>query len=201
MGKVTGFLEFQRLEENAPRARAAEKALPRVHPPPHRRGGESPGRACMDCGTPFCMSGCPVNNIIPDFNDLVYKQDCSTPSRHCIPPTIFPNSPAYLSGSVRGKRACCASTTTVGIKSIEHAIIDKAFEEGWVKPQPPEHKTARRSRVVAFRSGWARVRPAARDAPGTTSRVRKKRPDRRSSALRNTRFQDGEVADRPPAIK
>jgi hypothetical protein len=75
MGKVTGFLEYQRLAEVKRADGRARQALARVHPSPERRRGQGQGARCMDCGIPFCMSGCPVSNIIPDWNDLVYKQN------------------------------------------------------------------------------------------------------------------------------
>ena len=78
MGKVTGFLEFQRLHEASEDTASRKK---HYHEFVHRLGDDEAkvqGARCMDCGIPFCMSGCPVNNIIPDFNDLVYKQDWKT---------------------------------------------------------------------------------------------------------------------------
>ncbi|HWI14468.1 MAG TPA: glutamate synthase subunit beta, partial [Burkholderiales bacterium] len=107
------------------------------------------GARCMDCGTPFCMNGCPVNNIIPDWNDLVYKQDW----RNAIDTLHSTNNFPEFTGRVCPapcEEACTLNINNdpVGIKSIEHAIIDKAWEMEWVGPQPPERKTGKRVAVV-----------------------------------------------------
>ena len=93
------------------------------------------GARCMDCGTPFCNSGCPVNNIIPDFNDLVFRGDWQNAIETCCTQTN--NFPEFTG---RVCPAPCEAACTlnvngdaVGIKSIEHAIIDRAWEEGWVQ--------------------------------------------------------------------
>jgi len=103
----------------------------------------------MDCGTPFCMSGCPVNNIIPDFNDLVYKEDWQRAVETLHSTNNFPEFTGRICPAPC-EEACVLriNDDPVGIKSIERAIIDKAFEEGWVKPQPPEHKTGKKIAVV-----------------------------------------------------
>ena len=149
MGKVTGFLEYARLEE------VAEK-------PDQRRGhwrefiehlaDEASGvqaARCMDCGIPFCSSGCPVNNVIPDFNDLVYRQDW----RRALDVLHSTNNFPEFTGRVCPapcEAACTLNINSdpVGIKSIEHAIIDRAWAEGWVAPQPPARKTGRSVAVV-----------------------------------------------------
>ncbi|HEY5764093.1 MAG TPA: glutamate synthase subunit beta [Rhodocyclaceae bacterium] len=149
MGKVTGFLEHQRLAE------ASEPVEERKR---HYREfvlhltddeAKVQGARCMDCGTPFCMSGCPVNNIIPDFNDLVFRQDW----RQAIATLHSTNNFPEFTGRVCPapcEEACVLriNNDPVGIKSIEHAIIDKAWEAGWVAPQPAAHKTGRRVAVV-----------------------------------------------------
>ncbi len=149
MGKVTGFLEFERLEEGyAPvvdRVRnykefviglAAEQA-------------KVQGARCMDCGTPFCNSGCPVNNIIPDFNDLVYRGDWKNALAVLHQTNNFPEFTGRVCPAPC-EAACTLNVNDdpVGIKSIEHAIIDRGWAEGWVKPLPPKHKTGRRVAVV-----------------------------------------------------
>jgi glutamate synthase (NADPH/NADH) small chain len=103
----------------------------------------------MDCGTPFCMSGCPINNIIPDWNDLVYKQNW----REAIEVLHSTNNFPEFTGRVCPapcEAACTLNINNdpVGIKSIEHAIIDKAWAMGWVAPRPPAHKTGKRVAVV-----------------------------------------------------
>ncbi len=149
MGKVTGFMEFQRLQE------ASEAVEERVK---HYREfvialpdemASRQGARCMDCGIPFCQSGCPVNNIIPDWNDLVYRNRW----REAIDVLHSTNNFPEFTGRICPapcEAACTLNINNdpVGIKSIEHAIIDKAWEEGWVKPQPPAHKTGRKVAVV-----------------------------------------------------
>ena len=149
MGKITGFLEYQRLHEAA-----EDKASRTQHYREfirHLTADEAKiqGARCMDCGTPFCMSGCPVNNIIPDFNDLVYRQDW----RNAIETLHSTNNFPEFTGRVCPapcEEACTLriNNDPVGIKSIEHAIIDKAWEEGWVRPQPPAARTGKRVAIV-----------------------------------------------------
>jgi glutamate synthase (NADPH/NADH) small chain len=149
MGKSTGFLEFQRLSE------AALPVAERVHNYRefvlHLSDEEAKiqGARCMDCGIPFCNNGCPVNNIIPDFNDLVYRQDW----KQAIDVLHSTNNFPEFTGRICPAPCEAACTLTinsdpVGIKSIEHAIIDKAWEMGWVVPQPPAVKTGRKVAVV-----------------------------------------------------
>jgi glutamate synthase (NADPH/NADH) small chain len=103
----------------------------------------------MDCGTPFCMTGCPVNNIIPDFNDLVYQQDWKTANETLHSTNNFPEFTGRVCPAPC-EEACTLriNNDPVGIKSIEHAIIDKAWEEKWVKPQPAKVKTGKRVAIV-----------------------------------------------------
>ncbi|HET6492699.1 MAG TPA: glutamate synthase subunit beta, partial [Burkholderiales bacterium] len=107
------------------------------------------GARCMDCGIPFCMGGCPVNNIIPDFNDLVYKQDWKAAIDTLHSTNNFPEFTGRVCPAPC-EEACVLRIIDdpVGIKSIEHAIIDRAWEEGWVQPQPPAHKTGKSVAVV-----------------------------------------------------
>jgi glutamate synthase (NADPH) small chain len=149
MGKVTGFLEFQRLQEASEDTAVRKKHYREfVH---HLSDDEAKtqGARCMDCGIPFCMSGCPVNNIIPDFNDLVYKQDWKTAIDTLHSTNNFPEFTGRVCPAPC-EEACTLriNNDPVGIKSIEHAIIDKAWEEKWVKPRPAKVKTGKRVAVV-----------------------------------------------------
>jgi glutamate synthase (NADPH/NADH) small chain len=103
----------------------------------------------MDCGIPFCMSGCPVNNIIPDWNDLVYRQDWKAAIEVLHSTNNFPEFTGRICPAPC-EEACVLriNADPVGIKSIEHAIIDKAWEEGWVQPQPAAHKTGKKVAIV-----------------------------------------------------
>ena len=149
MGKITGFLEYQRLEEAAesPRARTRHWREFIVHLTDEAAGVQA--ARCMDCGIPFCNQGCPVNNIIPDFNDLVYRQDWKTALDVLHSTNNFPE----FTGRVCPAPCEAACTLNihdapVGIKSIEHKIIDKGWEEGWVVPQPPDVRTGKKVAIV-----------------------------------------------------
>ena len=149
MGKVTGFMEFQRLEEaaEAPESRKQHWREFVVHLSDEQAAIQ--GARCMDCGIPFCNNGCPVNNIIPDFNDLVYRQDW----RSALDVLHSTNNFPEFTGRVCPAPCEAACTLNiddapVGIKSIEHKIIDKGWEEGWVVPQPPKAKTGKKVAVV-----------------------------------------------------
>ncbi|AGH85442.1 MULTISPECIES: glutamate synthase subunit beta [Ralstonia solanacearum species complex] len=149
MGKATGFLEFPRQNEayEAPAARVKHYkefvfALADSE-------AKIQGARCMDCGIPFCNNGCPVNNIIPDFNDLVYRQDWKTAIEVLHSTNNFPEFTGRICPAPC-EAACTLgiNEAPVGIKSIEHAIIDKAWAEGWVQPQVPRHKTGKTVAVV-----------------------------------------------------
>ena len=149
MGKITGFMEFERQEEAhiEPAIRVKNYKEFVVH--------LSDGQAklqtarCMDCGIPFCHSGCPVNNLIPDWNDLVYHGHYRAALDNLHSTNNFPE----FTGRVCP--APCESACTlginedpVGIKSVEHKIIDTGWEHGWVVPQPPETLTGKTVAVV-----------------------------------------------------
>src|SRR5690606_30194269 len=149
MGKITGFIEYERLAE------ASESAKERVK---HYRefvlrlsdaDASLQGARCMDCGIPFCQTGCPVNNIIPDWNDLVYRGDWKRAIEVLHSTNNFPEFTGRICPAPC-EAACTLNINDdpVGIKSIEHAIIDKAWEEGWVQPQPPARRTGRKVAVI-----------------------------------------------------
>ena len=106
MGKVTGFMEFERLEEGYAPVADRLKNYKEFVIGLKADEAKVQGARCMDCGTPFCNNGCPVNNIIPDFNDLVYRQDCGAPSRCWTPPTTSPSSPAASALRPARRPAC-----------------------------------------------------------------------------------------------
>src|SRR6266702_4650160 len=169
MGKITGFLEFERLEEAHQAPEQRKKHYREFILRLTEEDAKVQGARCMDCGTPFCMSGCPVNNIIPDFNDLVYKEDWQRAIETLHSTNNFPEFTGRICPAPC-EEACVLriNDDPVGIKAIEHAIIDKAFEEGWVKPQPPAHRPARRSRWwVPVRLGLPALSSSL--APATTS--------------------------------
>lgn len=149
MGKITGFMEFERLQEAAEAPQERVKHWREfVHHLTDEQAGVQ-GARCMDCGTPFCMSGCPINNIIPDWNDLVYRQDWKQALETLHSTNNFPEFTGRVCPAPC-EAACTLNINNdpVGIKSIEHAIIDRGWEAGWVVPQPPTQKTGRRVAVV-----------------------------------------------------
>jgi glutamate synthase (NADPH/NADH) small chain len=107
------------------------------------------GARCMDCGIPFCSTGCPVNNIVPDFNDLVYRQDWQRALEVLHSTNNFPEFTGRVCPAPC-EEACTLNINSdpVGIKSIEHAIIDRGWAQGWVIPRPAGHRTGRRVAVV-----------------------------------------------------
>src|SRR5690242_18902193 len=149
MGKVTGFLEHERLEEPHEAAEARKKHYREFYLRLADDAAGQQGARCMDCGIPFCMSGCPVNNIIPDWNDLVYKQDWLRALDTLHQTNNFPEFTGRVCPAPC-EEACTLNINNdpVGIKSIEHAIIDKGYELGAVKPLPAPHKTGKRVAVV-----------------------------------------------------
>ena len=149
MGKVTGFMEFERLAEpyEAPQARKKHYREFVMHLTDDEASTQ--GARCMDCGIPFCMSGCPVNNIIPDWNDLVFRKDWKNALDTLHSTNNFPEFTGRVCPAPC-EEACTLriNNDPVGIKSIEHAIIDKGWERGWVTPLPPKHKTGKKVAVV-----------------------------------------------------
>jgi len=149
MGKVTGFLEIDRRdlgykppEERITTFREFIVPLPE---------GETQRQAarCMDCGIPYCHTGCPVNNQIPDWNDLVYQGDWEEAARNLHSTNNFPE----VTGRVCPAPCEAACTlnledSPVSIKAIEKSIADKAFDAGWVTPQPPTHRTGKRVAII-----------------------------------------------------
>ena len=149
MGKVTGFMEFERLEEGyAPVPQRLKNYKEFVIGLSADQAKVQSAR-CMDCGTPFCNSGCPVNNIIPDFNDLVFRGDWHNAITVLHSTNNFPEFTGRICPAPC-EAACTLNVNddAVGIKSIEHAIIDRAWAEGWVTPQVPALKTGKTVAIV-----------------------------------------------------
>ena len=160
MGKPTGFMEFRRLsEESLPVAERLNNYKEFVLHLTDEQA-KTQGARCMDCGIPFCTSGCPVNNIIPDWNDLVYRGNWREALDVLHSTNNFPDFTGRICPATC-EAACTLNINddAVGIKSIEHAIIDKGWEQGWVVPQPPASKTGKKVAVVG--SGPAGLSAAA----------------------------------------
>ena len=149
MGKITGFLEFERNDRDyRPVDERVRHYREFVIPLPDKETREQAAR-CMNCGIPYCHTGCPVNNQIPDWNDLVYAGDWQEAARNLHSTNNFPEFTGRVCPA-----PCEASCTLnlddnpVTIKTIECAIIDKAFENGWVKPEPPTVKSGKKVAIV-----------------------------------------------------
>lgn len=149
MGKPTGFMEIERVNE------ASRPVSERIHNYKefiiHQSDNEAgrQGARCMDCGIPFCHSGCPVNNLIPDWNDLVYQQQW----REALEALHSTNNFPEFTGRICPAPCEAACTLNINddavtIKAIEHAIADKGWEQGWIKARPPAIKTGKKVAVV-----------------------------------------------------
>ncbi len=149
MGKITGFLELERLEEGYKPVADRLKDYKEFVITLDDASAKQQSARCMDCGTPFCNNGCPVNNIIPDFNELVYQNDWQNAITVLHSTNNFPEFTGRICPAPC-EAACTLNVNddAVGIKSIEHAIIDKAWSQGWVKPQVSSTKTGKKVAVV-----------------------------------------------------
>ncbi len=149
MGKITGFMEFER---SAPKYAPVGERLRHWHEfvlPPSEADSKVQAARCMDCGIPYCHTGCPVNNQIPDWNDLVYHSDWRQAAQNLHSTNNFPEVTGRICPAPC-EAACTLNIddVPVTIKGIEYAIADRAFAEGWVAPEPPETKTGKRIAVV-----------------------------------------------------
>ena len=149
MGKTTGFMEYERIEEGYKPVPERLKHYKEFVIGLDEAQAKVQGARCMDCGTPFCNNGCPVNNIIPDFNDLVYHADWKSAIEVLHSTNNFPEFTGRICPAPC-EAACTLNVNddAVGIKSIEHAIIDLAWAEGWVTARPAKHKTGKKVAVV-----------------------------------------------------
>ncbi len=149
MGKVTGFLEIER--EQATRRKPEERIKDwfEIYEPFPEEKQRQQGARCMDCGVPFCHTGCPVNNLIPDWNDLAYNGRWEAAIRRLHATNNFPEFTGRICP------APCEASCVLGIdqppvsiKLMERSIVDRAWDEGWIRPEPPEHNTGKRVAVV-----------------------------------------------------
>jgi glutamate synthase (NADPH/NADH) small chain len=149
MGKITGFMEIARKDRSYTPVPERIKAFKEfVRPLPDAEMSQQ-GARCMDCGIPFCQTGCPVNNIIPDWNDLVFRGNW----REALEVLHSTNNFPEFTGRVCPApcEASCVlniNNDPVAIKSIEQAIVDKGWSEGWIVPELPQHKTGKKVAVV-----------------------------------------------------
>ena len=149
MGNPTGFLEIARQDRPYHKVAARLRNWQEfVLPLPHAETRQQAAR-CMDCGIPFCHNGCPVNNIIPDFNNLVYQDDWKQALDVLHTTNNFPEFTGRICPAPC-EAACVLNIggDPVGIKSIELAIIERGWKEGWVVPQPSHRQTGKKVAVV-----------------------------------------------------
>jgi len=149
MGKDTGFMEYAR---QAPKGRPVDVRIQdfnEVYQPTPEDVLREQGARCMDCGIPFCHTGCPINNIIPDWNDLVYRDRWQEALRELHSTNNFPEFTGRICP------APCESACVLGInddpvtiKQIEKSIVDRGWAEGWIKPEPPAKRTGKKVAVV-----------------------------------------------------
>jgi glutamate synthase (NADPH/NADH) small chain len=160
MGKITGFKEYAR--ETAQRRPVAERVEDyfEIYQPFPEDKLRAQGARCMDCGVPFCHTGCPLNNVIPDWNDLVYRDRWQDAIRRLHATNNFPEFTGRICP------APCEASCVLGIneppvtiKEIEKAVIEHAFAEGWIRPEPPAERSGKRVAVVG--SGPAGLAAAA----------------------------------------
>ncbi len=149
MGKITGFMEYERVPEGYKPVPERLKHYKEFVLGLDDAQAKVQAARCMDCGIPFCNSGCPVNNLIPDFNDLVYRQDWKNAWTMLDSTNNFPEYTGRICPAPC-EAACTLNynAVAVGIKSIEQAIADRAWENGWVQPRIPRIKTGKKVAVV-----------------------------------------------------
>jgi glutamate synthase (NADPH) small chain len=149
MGKVTGFLEIDREQPNRRKVEDRLQDWLEVYEPFPEEKQREQGARCMDCGIPFCHSSCPLANLIPDWNDMVYNGRWEAAIRRLHATNNFPEFTGRIcpapceAGCVLG-----ISQPAVSIKLMERSIVDRAWEEGWIHPEPPEQNTGKRVAVV-----------------------------------------------------
>jgi glutamate synthase (NADPH/NADH) small chain len=149
MGKPTGFMEYTR---EMPQRRPVSERINdwfEIYLPFPEHNIKAQGARCMECGVPFCHTGCPLNNIIPDWNDLVYRGRWKEAIRVLHSTNNFPEFTGRICPAPC-EAACVLGINEppVTIKQIEKMIVDRGFEEGWIRPQPPEFRTGKRVAVV-----------------------------------------------------
>ncbi len=149
MGKVTGFLEIQREQPTRRKADERIKDWFEIYEPFPEENQRQQGARCMDCGVPFCHTGCPVNNLIPDWNDLVYNSRWEAAIRRLHSTNNFPEFTGRICPAPC-EAACVLGINQppVSIKLIERSIVERGWDEGWIHPEPPEHSTGKRVAVV-----------------------------------------------------
>ncbi len=149
MGEIRGFLEYDRIQEENIKPEERVKNYKEFHKELKTEELQKQGGRCMDCGIPFCHSGCPLGNLIPDFNDAVYRNEWQKALKILHATNNFPEFTGRLCP------APCESACVLGIieppvaiEMIEKYIVERGFKEGWIKPEPPAHRTGKKTAVI-----------------------------------------------------
>ncbi|CAL67861.1 glutamate synthase subunit beta [Christiangramia forsetii] len=149
MGEIRGFLEYDRIQEEDIKPAERVKNYNEFHQELKTEELQKQGGRCMDCGIPFCHSGCPLGNLIPDFNDAVYRNEWQKALKILHATNNFPEFTGRLCP------APCESACVLGIieppvaiEMIEKYIVERGFKEGWIKPEPPAHRTDKKVAVI-----------------------------------------------------
>ena len=188
MGKPTGFMEYPKKSVPYRDARERIGDFREIFTQPPEEHLRNQGARCMDCGVPFCQSdnGCPIDNLIPEWNDMVYQGRWREALDRLHKTNNFPEftgrtCPAPCEG------ACVLGITDppVTIKNIENAIIDRGFAEGWVKAAVPPTRTGKRVAIVGCGPGRARGCGAAEQGGPQRHGLRARRPHRRPADVRH----------------
>ncbi len=193
MGKITGFMEYERIEEGYKPVAERVKHYKEFVIGLDDAQAKVQGARCMDCGTPFCNSGCPVNNIIPDFNDLVYRSDWQNAFAvlrldQQLPRVHRPHLPRALRGGLRAQRQ-----RRPGRHQVDRARHHRPRLGGGLgRAAPPQAQDRQEGRRRRLRPGRHGRRAAAGARRPRRDAVREERPHRRPAALRHPRLQDGE---------
>ena len=149
MGKLKGFLEIDRQKAPARAVNERVRDWQEVYLPYRSTDLRGQGARCMDCGIPFCHEGCPLGNLIPDWNDLVYRDKWAAAIDRLHKTNNFPEWTGRLCPApCEGSCVLAIDRQAVTIKSIELAIVERAFEEGWISAGPPATRTGRTVAVV-----------------------------------------------------
>lgn len=158
MGKKTGFLDYQRIENPGADPMQRIQHYKEFHTPLSAEERRKQAARCMDCGVPFCqsgkplmgmVSGCPLNNLIPEWNDLVYKGFMEDAAERLLFTNNFPEFTSRVCPALCEKACTCGlNGDPVTVKENEYAIIENAFESGYIKPNPPKVRTGRKVAII-----------------------------------------------------
>ena len=149
MGKITGFIEYDRIEEKNKAVKERLKDYKEFSIPLKDSDQQHQGSRCMDCGIPFCHSGCPLGNLIPDFNDLIHRNEWKYALKILHSTNNFPEFTGRLCPAPCEKSCVLGIIEDpVSIENIEKNIVEKGFTEGWIRSKPPKSRTQKKIAIV-----------------------------------------------------